>query len=256
MLLVQRLERARLLGMLAMLGLPGPVLRQLATTEIKVMRPCFACLVMGTKGRRFACVCAWWCVASCICSMMRTRLLARVAILLHKNCALKPGNLNAIQIIDGSDDEDEDDISDVGGDEDEAKKAAAAAHSHAADGRRASTTGMEASPATPAIAAAANGTSEPDAAKRVIRRVTTPPEEDDLKVLQQRSHEEQQQQLLDSAEAAAVGAAAEVAAGYGQPEGRNSGSFKQVSARCGMTTRCVVRKNTDMCLAPGIGVVQ
>ncbi|PNW79942.1 hypothetical protein CHLRE_08g373200v5 [Chlamydomonas reinhardtii] len=165
MLLVQRLERARLLGMLAMLGLPGPVLRQLATTEIK--------------------------------------------------------------IIDGSDDEDEDDISDVGGDEDEAKKAAAAAHSHAADGRRASTTGMEASPATPAIAAAANGTSEPDAAKRVIRRVTTPPEEDDLKVLQQRSHEEQQQQLLDSAEAAAVGAAAEVAAGYGQPEGRNSGSFKQ-----------------------------
>ncbi|KAG2445381.1 hypothetical protein HXX76_000003 [Chlamydomonas incerta] len=37
MFLVQRLERARLLGMLAMLGLPGPVLRQLATTDIKIM---------------------------------------------------------------------------------------------------------------------------------------------------------------------------------------------------------------------------
>ncbi|KAG2431591.1 hypothetical protein HYH02_013284 [Chlamydomonas schloesseri] len=37
MYLVQRLERARLLGMLAMLGLPGPVLRQLATTDIKII---------------------------------------------------------------------------------------------------------------------------------------------------------------------------------------------------------------------------
>ncbi|GLC73343.1 hypothetical protein PLESTF_001365300 [Pleodorina starrii] len=35
--LVQRLERARLVGILAMAGLPGPVLRQLATKEAKVL---------------------------------------------------------------------------------------------------------------------------------------------------------------------------------------------------------------------------
>ncbi len=35
-LLVQRVEAARLVGILAMLGLPGPVLRQLATREVKV----------------------------------------------------------------------------------------------------------------------------------------------------------------------------------------------------------------------------
>ncbi|GLI61938.1 hypothetical protein VaNZ11_004468 [Volvox africanus] len=35
--LVQRLERARLVGILAMVGLPAPVLRQLATKEVKVL---------------------------------------------------------------------------------------------------------------------------------------------------------------------------------------------------------------------------
>ncbi len=34
--LVQRVEAARLVGILAMLGLPGPVLRQLASKEAKV----------------------------------------------------------------------------------------------------------------------------------------------------------------------------------------------------------------------------
>ncbi len=34
--LVQRVESARLVGMLAMMGLPGPVLRQLASKENKV----------------------------------------------------------------------------------------------------------------------------------------------------------------------------------------------------------------------------
>ncbi|GIL75466.1 hypothetical protein Vretifemale_5250, partial [Volvox reticuliferus] len=36
-ILVQRLERARLMGILAMVGLPAPVLRQLATKEAKVL---------------------------------------------------------------------------------------------------------------------------------------------------------------------------------------------------------------------------
>ena len=38
-ILVQRLEKARVIGILAMVGLPGPILRQLATKEVKVGRP-------------------------------------------------------------------------------------------------------------------------------------------------------------------------------------------------------------------------
>lgn len=38
--LVHSLERARLTGVLAMVGLPGPVLRQLASRDAKVGRRC------------------------------------------------------------------------------------------------------------------------------------------------------------------------------------------------------------------------
>ena len=38
--LVQRLESSRLVAILAMLGLPGPILRQLATKEAKVCACC------------------------------------------------------------------------------------------------------------------------------------------------------------------------------------------------------------------------